>query len=158
MLQCKAEAERSSSLCACSLQLRICKDCRYNVLAQYKLALAAGRKAAGLGRASTDGGGGGGKAVGTCGADSCANDGCAGGCETTLTVAPPPSAPLLPMCEGFSLAVTDANVQLVGTNAAVLLEEAEEIEDLKVRLPLASSPIARSLEALSALGGHAQLT
>jgi len=156
VLQWKAEADRSLSLCACSLQLRICKDCRYNVLAQYKLALAAGRKAAGLGRASTDGGGG--KAVGTCGAESCANDDCAGGCETTLTVAPPPLAPLLPMCEGFSLAVTDASVQLVGTDAAVLLEEAEEIEDLKVRLPLATSPIARSLEALCALGGHAQLT
>ena len=36
------------------------------------------------------------------------------------------------MCEGFSLSVTDVEVQLVGSDAAALLEEAEEIEDLKV--------------------------
>lgn len=39
---------------------------------------------------------------------------------------------LVNVCDGFWLSVTDASVQLIGSDAAALLEEAEEIEDLKV--------------------------
>jgi hypothetical protein len=135
------------------MQLRICKDCRYNVLAQYKLALSAGRKSTGHTRgfvdedSSTAASGGSGVGIeaapGT--ADSSSHghspvessgsltaDGDAPAAVMSKALAVIPAQPLLPVCEGFSLRVTDATVELVGTDAAMLLEEAEEIEDLKV--------------------------
>lgn len=151
-----------SSSVPCSMQLRICRDCRFNVVAQYKLALSVGRKAAGHARNSLDGGsranGGSGKAAvssgdsasqeAPCHGDGCGcsdgaaasddsssaaagADGAAACCDARAVV---PAGPLLPVCEGFSLSITDAAVQLVGSDAAMLLEEAEEIEDLKVSL------------------------
>lgn len=138
----------------CSMQLRICKDCRYNVLAQYKLALSAGRKATGHGRASADGSSGSSHAAaaggmhggamepapgpdsdsqpGSAATDDGANINGDGDASSSTAVAVVPAVPLLPVCEGFSLSVTDATVQLVGSDASMLLEEAEEIEDLKV--------------------------
>jgi hypothetical protein len=130
------------------MQLRICKDCRYNVLAQYKLALSAARKAAGHTRVSTDGNGsragsteaapgtpdGGGPETGSAGGgDRLAADSGGPASAASKALAVVPAHPLLPVCEGFSLRVTDVTVELVGTDAAMLLEEAEEIEDLKVR-------------------------
>ena len=64
--------------------------------------------------------------------DSYAADSDGPAAATDRSLAMVPAQPLLPVCEGFSLRVTDATVELVGTDAAMLLEEAEEIEDLKV--------------------------
>lgn len=119
------------------MQLRICKDCRYNVLAQYKLALSAARKAGGHTRGSTDGDGStaavGGQGNGTQAAPGTADGGSPDVSPAgSRALAVVPAHPLLPVCEGFSLRVTDVTVELVGTDAAMLLEEAEEIEDLKV--------------------------
>ncbi len=50
---------------------------------------------------------------------------------------------LLHVCDGFWLAVTDASVQLIGSDAAALLEEADEIEDLRVGF-LAAPPSCAS--------------
>jgi hypothetical protein len=103
------------------------------VLAQYKLALSAARKAAGHPRGSTDGDGS--RAAATTEAAPGTADGGSpdAGPAGSKALAVVPAHPLLPVCEGFSLRVTDVTVELVGTDAAMLLEEAEEIEDLKVR-------------------------
>lgn len=143
------EAELES---CCSLQLRICKDCRFSVVGQYKIALAAGRKttAATAAAAAKDAAS---KETfadygeGAVGHEHCSENCCShlgssltldaldadvcDCCTTSCAAVEAMGRHLVNVCDGFWLSVTDTSVQLIGSDAAALLEEAEEIEDLK---------------------------
>lgn len=144
------EAELES---CCSLQLRICKDCRFSVVGQYKIALAAGRKTTAAAAAAAA------KEAASCAGsptacaknvlvhDRCSENCCShldgalpldalGGnvcdcCTTSCAAVEAMGRHLVSVCDGFWLSVTDTSVQLIGSDAVALLEEAEEIEDLK---------------------------